>query len=210
MQTGLSRDPGKTPGVQWGGNALRLPILSLETHSSMKRSHVLQLLTLGLLCVGYIALYRLAPPRYTIERHWGEAGVNWFGQGNAVAWVATVVIFIVLYTVRYLILQQTSSHADAAIWYTLLLVFILPWVWLFVVVDWDNEWVLSSANWVGIPMTLLFVPTAFFVYDLLASVRLSPGPYTARVFLEVFVAGPVWVVCWFLCQVFILGWVSLG
>jgi hypothetical protein len=55
------------------------------------------------------------------------------------------------------------------------------------VFDWDNEAVAAVANWVGTPIALLFVPTAFAFYDVTVGPRLPVWWYAARSLLEIVV-----------------------
>ena len=92
-------------------------------------------------------------------------------------------------------------------WYCVVLAVASPGVWLLVVLDWDNEFASWEANWVGYPVGLLAVPTAFLLYDVAAGCRLPPRRYAARCLLEVGLV-PVWAVAWIYFVAFGLGWVG--
>jgi len=64
------------------------------------------------------------------------------------------------------------------------------------------------AEWVGTPIALLFVPTAFLVYDLITATHLTAWKYAARTLLEILLI-PVWVYLWLMCEFLLLGWVGL-
>jgi hypothetical protein len=158
----------------------------------MRSSHAWKLLALLLLTGGYLGLYHLVPARHPVEPHWGANPTNWFGQGPAWALLYAAALLAVLYPLRYVITVRARSRADALAWYALLLASLLPAVWLLVVVDWDNEAVAPVANWVGTPVILLFVPTAFLAFDLTAATRPGPGGYVLRSLWEAAVLTPVW------------------
>jgi hypothetical protein len=132
--------------------------------------------------------------------------VNWFGQGIALCYFFAVAALALLYSLRYLILTRSRSLANALTWYLLLLSSLLPAVWLLVVFDWDNEAVAEIANWVGTPIMLFFVPTAFLCYDAWKGTKPTAGGYIARSLLEVVVLIPAWALFWVFCEFLLLGW----
>jgi hypothetical protein len=129
------------------------------------------------------------------------------GQSWGWAVLNVLVLLLILYLFRYVIASKSSGAFSAMTWYTILLGMVLPFIWLFVDTDWDNEAVSPLSNWVGSPVALLFVPTAFLCFDLLGGVRMKPGLYLARSLLEVMLI-PVWAVAWFFCEFLLLGWIG--
>jgi len=166
-------------------------------------------LFVGLLLVAaYLVLPGFLPPRCQVEPHWGQGGVNWFGQGPAFAFSFAAVIIVLLCSLRFVIVAMARGPADAFVWYLLLFAAMLPGVWLLVDIDWDNVAVSGIAEWVGTPIALLFVPTAFLVYDLITATHLTAWKYAARTLLEILLI-PVWVYLWLMCEFLLLGWVGL-
>jgi hypothetical protein len=164
------------------------------------------LVALLLVALEYLGLYATVPPRHLVESHWGSDGVNWFGQGPPVAFLFAVVILVLVCGLRYLITARSRSALDAWFWYLLLLAMTLPAVWLLVVFDWDNEAVAAIANWVGTPIMLLAVPTAFLCFDAATATRLPAGTYTLRCVVEVLLLVPLWAVVWAYTEFLLLGW----
>jgi hypothetical protein len=163
--------------------------------------------TVILLLAAFVALPSLVPQRHQVESHWGSDGVNWFGHPQWLAFFFAVALLVLLCFLRFVIITRVRCPAEAITWYLLLLAALLPAVWLLVVVDWDNEAVAAIGNWIGTPITLFVVPTAFAFYDAIAGVRLSAGWYAARSLVEVVVLVPVWAVLWVLVgEMFLLGW----
>jgi hypothetical protein len=108
-------------------------------------------------------------------------------------------------TARYLITNKTMSPRSTLGWYAILLAVALPFVWLFVNLDWDHEFVSPAANWVGSPIAVLFVPTAFFCFDLKSGSRLGLAWYVSRSLIELLLI-PLWVIIWVYFEFLVLGW----
>jgi hypothetical protein len=172
------------------------------------RSHALKLAALLLLAWAYLVLPAHLPARVRVESHWGDEGVNWFGQGQAAAYCFALAVLALLCSLRLLIVRWAVGPADALAWYGLLVAALLPAVWLLVVFDWDNEAASPEANWVGTPIALLFVPSVVACWDVLTGTRLSGWNYAARSLLEVVVLVPLWVCFWVMCMELPLGWVG--
>jgi hypothetical protein len=132
------------------------------------------LIAAGLVAIGYLVLYYVVPPRYEVESHWGQGGVNWFGQAPPWAFLYAAAILAFLCLVRYLLTTRLRRGASAFAWYFLLVASLLPCVWLLVVCDWDNNAVGPEGNWIGWPIIVFFVPTAVLCYDLATRTRLKP------------------------------------
>src|SRR5262249_48868451 len=143
------------------------------------------------------------------QSHWGEGGANWFGHSRGSAFLHGIALFLFLYTLRYPIIIRTGSAAGALAWYVLLLAALLPWIWLFVVTDWDNEAGSKLANWLCTPIALLSVPTVFLFLLLAARVHLTLGTYIALSLIEVTLLVPMWLVFWVHLEFYLLGWVGL-
>jgi hypothetical protein len=177
---------------------------------SMWLSHTLKLVVLVFLVAAFIIIPPSLQPRIKVEPHWGDGGVNWFGQGPVFALFFAVALLILLCSLRFLIIANVRCPIDAFAWYLLLLASLLPTVWLLVVYDWDNEAGSDIAIWVGTPVALLFVPTAFACYDLVTNTRLTAWPYIARSLIEVIILVPTWAYIWVVFfMFFLLGWVGL-
>jgi hypothetical protein len=172
----------------------------------MKPSPLWKLAALLSLLLAYLGLYRFTPPRHRVESHWGENGVNWFGQSQGLPLLWAVTLLALLYLLRYAITRWARSPESVLTWYALLLASLLPGVWLLVVTDWDNEAVAEIGCWAGTPIALLFVPTAVLVWDVAFKVRLSGAAYAARALVEVIVFVPIWSVAWAYFEMFVLGW----
>src|SRR5262249_39021675 len=124
------------------------------------------------------------------------------------ALLSAAAILTVLCSLRYVIVTRACCPADACAWYLLLLASLVPAVWLLVVWDWDNHAVAPVANWVGIPVALLLVPTAAAWHDVATATRLTPTGYAARSLLEVLVLVPVWGCIWVALEFLLLSWVG--
>jgi hypothetical protein len=165
----------------------------------------LKLWSLLLIVAGYVLLPRVLPPRVAQERGWRSEGWNWFGHSGWAPFGFAVGLLILLCTVRYLIERMNSRAGDSVVWYCLALSVFVPAIWLLVVTDWDNEAVSRIACWVGVPIALLFVPSAIFCADLLMGPP-APGVYTLRSVLEIVVLVPNCLYFWILIELFVLGW----
>jgi hypothetical protein len=175
---------------------------------SWRSSALVPLALLSLVVAAYPWAYRSLPPRPQLEPHmevrttlWEDGLENWFGHGVAASYGFAAGLLTLLFAARYFVVTRSGSPAAALAWYALLLASVLPCVWLLVVLDWGNIWVSPLTNWVGIPLALLGVPTAFLIYDAATGRRPPPGQYAARCLLEVMLV-PAWA--WFV--VVGMGW----
>ena len=160
-----------------------------------------------LIAVAYMFLPQLLPPRFEVEKDW-HSGRNWFGQPGWISFVCAAGLLITLCALRFLIVRKSRNPGNAAIWYCLVLAVIIPAIWLFVVIDWDNEAVADIACWVGDPIALLLVPSVLFFVDLTTPLFRDLGSYLLRSIVEICVLVPVWSVVWVYIEAFILGWVG--
>ena len=165
----------------------------------------LKLWALLLIVASYVLLPGILPPRVAQERGWRSEGWNWFGHGGWTAFGFAVGLLVLLCAVRYLIERMNSRTGDSVVWYCLALAVFVPAIWLLVDTDWDNMGVSPLACWVGVPIALLFVPSAMFYADLLMG-PLPPGIYTLRSLLEIVVLVPGCLHFWTLIELFVLGW----
>jgi hypothetical protein len=157
----------------------------------------------------YFALAAFLPPRCRVEPHWGAGGVSWFGLGPGFGFFFAALILVLLCSLRFLIVSKVRFVVERLAWYGLLLAVLIPATWFLVDFDWDNEAVSANANWIGTPIGLLFVPTAFACFDLTSQDRLSVGAYFMRSVVELFVLVPIWLYLWVLLGEFLLlGWVG--
>jgi hypothetical protein len=173
----------------------------------MRWSHAGKLIVTVLLVSGYIVLPAYIPARCQVEKEWFNEKMNWFGQGPGVAFRYAVTLLVLLCGVRFVIIRMACCRLDAAAWYVLLIVSLLPAVWLFIDVDWGNEAVSPLGSWIGMPILVLTVPTAVACYDVATATHLPAWEYSVRSFFEVVFLVPVWAYLWVVVgEMLILGW----
>ena len=90
--------------------------------------------------------------------------------------------------------------------YCLFVAALLPYLYCRAVVDpWHSPCASPLSNWVGWPIAVFTVPTAFFVYDTLTHKQPSLRFYIRS--LRKIVLVPIWAFIWGCIELFVLGWV---
>lgn len=103
-------------------------------------------------------------------------------------------LYCALYVVKFRIL-----FLDVQPWLALLLYFLsfaalLPYLYACVFSPWEHTDADPLVDWVGGPIATFTVPTAFFLYDVLARRRRGAAYYAVRTLLEVCVLVPISVI----------------
>ena len=115
-------------------------------------------------------------------------------------------LFVVLYLARFRILRLCVRPGVAILLYFIVTVAMLPYLYCCVYDSWTSTdcyvgWWLSSG-----PIMAFTIPTAFFLYDVIAHKRPSLESYVLRSLLEIVILVPLWaiVVAWI---GILVGWV---
>jgi len=122
-----------------------------------------------------------------------------------VSWLHVLPMFAVLYLAKLRILNFHVRPWVALALYLGVLVALLPYLYCCATDSWNSPDCNASANWIGQPVTAYIVPTAFFLYDVLANKRPSLKFYTIRSLLELLILVPLWVLIWAWTELS-LGW----
>lgn len=169
--------------------------------------------------LGYwVALPRALPPwqRLLVEINEAQAlvakegllskGEAFSGRGTASkrAMLVGLLVMAAFYWVKVAIPRTISCKVTALFAFALLVCFLLPYIYLHWE-EWDNPHVVFMGNWLGMPIALLAVPTVSFLNDLLASRPRKCWWLVLRSCLELFVATPLWGLCWIYFSFFSLG-----
>ena len=123
-----------------------------------------------------------------------------------VFYLGGLLLILTLYGAKYLGLSRFSRFGAIA-FFGLAVIAAVPVTWV-LSPDWDNPHVLPIANVVGMPILLLTVPIASFVFDLRTKKitdRFKPARW--RLPLELFVAVPIWFAIWIFFEIAVLSWV---
>jgi hypothetical protein len=115
-------------------------------------------------------------------------------------------LFAVLYLAKLRILWLRVRPWLALGLYLLALAALLPYLYHCTIDSWNSPVCNALSNWVGGPIAAFTVPTAFFLYDVLAHKQPSLRFYAIRSLLEI-VLVPLWVFAWAWIELLILGWV---
>lgn len=89
--------------------------------------------------------------------------------------------------------------------YFFVLAALMPYLYYRAAVDWNSPCVRPQANWIGGPIAAFTVPTASFLYDVLACKQPSLKFYVIRSLLEIALV-PMWAFVWAWIELLILGW----
>lgn len=113
-------------------------------------------------------------------------------------------LILALYACKWLLLANVRHRGVSICCFLLLLVLAAATASL-ISCDWDNDQVFPISNYVGNPVAFLTVPTFSYFHDLARGK--SPKRQIIRTVLELALAVPAWLVFWFICEVYLLGWV---
>jgi hypothetical protein len=120
-----------------------------------------------------------------------------------------ILTFGVLYLVKFRILILDIRPSMALLLYSLLVAALLPYLYFCIFVPWEpNTDASPIALWVGGPIVIFTVPTAFFLFDVLAHRRRSGRYYTIRTLIEVCVLVPICAYLWIII-VLSSGWAAI-
>lgn len=107
----------------------------------------------------------------------------------------TWLLLVAVYTVKFLLRRGRPNIAISLLAFASLLASSVIFIWARVV-DWSEPFnVDPNAHWIGTPITLLFIPTATFVYDAVSRREWAAKPLLLRYAIEIAVF-PVWAYFW--------------
>jgi hypothetical protein len=131
----------------------------------------------------------------------------WVSSDNLwVCYLGSLGLILLLYAAKWALLRFVACAGIAATLFSAAVALCVPATWA-LSPDWDNEFVLPIANYVGGPVATLTVPYMSFLVDLLRKSVGHPGGWHRRIPLEVFVGVPAWAYIWVYFEFLVLGWV---
>jgi hypothetical protein len=164
-----------------------------------KLVHRAQAAVLALVVLEWGLFFSWSGPRPSQDERWegqyqGERFDNRLGQSGEGWWPwAFGIAFVpVFYGVKLAITRTARRRSTAIVWYCLLVAAALPYIWLLVATDWNNELANDGAYYMGTPLQLLLVPSVSFAFDLAAERRRSMRVLVLRSLAEVLIVVPVW------------------
>src|SRR5262249_26759625 len=114
-----------------------------------------------------------------------------------------VLLLLLVYGTKFLI-GRLPVRWVRVYCFALLVAASLPYIWLFVVLDWRNTHVFRVACWVHDPIGFWFIPTLSFTADTVA-MRSPPFRwYVGRSCVEILLIVP-WIYVWVFISFFFLG-----
>ncbi|MGO9115460.1 MAG: hypothetical protein ACLP9L_40130 [Thermoguttaceae bacterium] len=118
-----------------------------------------------------------------------------------------ILLFVVLYVVKFRILTLRVQWWLALSLYVLLVAALLPYLYFHV-----DKWEGFSAQgkWIGGPIAVFTVPTAFYLFDVFAHRVPSWKFYAARSLLEIVILFPAWGITWLFFELFVLRWCGMS
>jgi hypothetical protein len=119
---------------------------------------------------------------------------NWLGLDASAALGAAVLLWVAVYAAKFLI-GRLPVRWVRVYWFVLLVTASLPYLWLLVVVDWQNWHVNRVSCWVYYPFGFWVIPTASFAAG--ANAMRSPSLlwYVGRSCIESLLMV-LWVFVW--------------
>ncbi len=117
-------------------------------------------------------------------------------------------LFAVLYLAKFRILRLRVRPWVGVLLYLLVVAALLPYDHCRFIVD--GYWwgyISPLTCWIGGTIIAFAVPTASFLYDVLARTRLSARLYALRSLVEVVIFVPLWAFVWLLIEMWFLHWI---
>jgi hypothetical protein len=128
---------------------------------------------------------------------------NWMGHGGLAVLGNALLLLLVIYAGKYWI-GQIPDRSVQVYFFALLVIASLPWLWLFVVLDWRNPYVFRICCWVYDPIGFWFIPAISFIADTIATPSRPLLWYFKRSCIEWLLMVP-WLYVWILLSFFVLG-----
>ena len=128
---------------------------------------------------------------------------NWIGQGTGAAYGNALLLLLVIYISKFLI-AYFPIRWIRVYFFALLVIASLPFIWLLVVVDWQNPHVYRIACWLYDPIGIWFIPMVSFAADTVKMSSPQLSWYVGRSCIELLLQGP-WILAWIFISFFFLG-----
>jgi hypothetical protein len=163
-------------------------------------------LVLLLVAGEYASYFLFTPTRPSsddrFERKTGVPFENVIGQNGGWQVVYGLLLVGMVYWAKTEIVYRCRNDMFSILLFGLLVVACLPFLWVFVTTDWNNE-AAELAYWLTLPIGLLTIPTIGLVIDLVCRPYREAKWYVIKTCIEVLLI-PVFLNLWIVIE-FLLG-----